>query len=399
MNAVFFIGKRYLFTLSNKSAINLISILSSIAIVVASMSLFVVLSVFSGLKDLSLSFVNQSDPDLKITPKIGKTILIDETFRRALKNEFVVDYTFLIEEKALLRYKNKDVIVEFKGVSENFTEITNYNESLQIGNWFSEKSSGIVVGSGIAQKLSLALNDQLNPLELIIPNVENKDDIRADQAFLSEYLIGVGVFFNTEEANSKNAFIDFDLARNLLSYKIEEVSSIAIKLKPIASINEVKNQLNNVLDNQYNIKTRTELNESLHRMLNTENLVLYIIFFLIILMVMFTLFGALLMMIIEKKQNIKTLNSLGMTLKSIKMLFLVQGTSISVIGGFIGLILGLLIVFIQQKFEMVMINESLAYPVVFDLKNVFDVILTVISLGFFMSWLSTISLSKKFFSL
>lgn len=396
MNSVFFICKKYIFTLSNKSAVNIISILSAIAIIIATISLFVVLSVFSGLKDLSLSLTNQSDPDLKIFPKIGKTIIVDKNLLNSLKFDLVEDFTFIIEEKALLRYKGKDVIVELKGVSDNFLRINDYETSLQLGKWFSKNSSGIVLGSGVAQKLTLALNDQNNPLEVILPKVGKISEMRIDQAFLSEYLIGVGIFFNTEEANAKYAFIDIELARQLVGLKNNQISSIALKIKPHINHEDAKERLDKNLNYKFNINTRSELNSSLHRMLNTENLVLYLIFVLIIIMVMFTLFGTLLMTIIEKKQNLKTLESLGMTLTNIKSIFVLQGTLVSVLGGLIGLFIGVLMIYFQKKYEIVAINETLAYPVEFKWANVFVVLTTVFSLGIFMSWLATISLNRKF---
>lgn len=360
------------------------------------MALFVVLSVFSGLKDLSLSFTNQADPDLKILPLKGKSLIFDKKFKSIVEKNDVVDYTTIIEEKALFRYKGKDIVVELKGVSSNFLDINDYESSIQLGQWFSEKSSGTVVGSGVAQKLSLALNDQENPLEVIVPKAGQINQMRVDQAFMSEYLIGVGVFFNTEEANAKYAFVDIDLAKELLGYKTNEVSSVALKIERGKDANKVKKNLLKAFENNMIVKTRSELNASLHKMLNTENLVLYVIFVLIILMVMFTLFGSLLMMIIEKRINIKTLHDLGMRLSDIKLIFLFQGAFVSIFGAITGVLFGIIIVFLQEKYEIVMINESLAYPVVFNWVNLFIVILTVFSIGAFMSWLASNTISKKF---
>lgn len=366
------------------------------AIVAASMSLFVVLSVFSGLKDLSLSLTNQADPDLKITSKTGKTLILDKEFLENINRDNIEKYTAIIDEKALLRYKGKDVIVDLKGVDTNFLAVNDYEASLQLGKWVSENSSGVVVGSGVAQKLSLAINDQENPLEVIVPKTGKISQVRLDQAFVSEYLIGVGTFFNTEEANNKYAFVDIDLAKSILGFKDNEVSAVAIKVNKPENINAAKKELIKSLGENFVLKTRTELNESLHRMLNTENLVLYLIFLLIIFMVMFTLYGTLLMTIIEKKGNIKTLFSLGMTLQKTRFLFMFQGSFVCFFGGLIGLFIGLIIVWLQENYLFVMINDYLPYPVVLNFFNVFIVMGTISVIGVFMSWLASISINKNF---
>jgi len=362
----------------------------------ASIALFVVLSVFSGLKELSLSYTNQADPDLIILPKKGKMIAINETLIQLLNQKAIESYTFTVSEKALLRYKSKDVIVDLKGVDEHFLEVNAYEKSIQLGQWLSEGSSGVVVGSGIANKLSLALQDQDNPLQVMVPKSGQVNQLRLDQAFLSEYLIGVGVFNNTEEANINFAFIDLTLARELLGYKNNEVSSISMKVSSGINISQIKQTIEIETNNRYQIKTRLELNESLHKMLNTENLVLYLIFLLIIFMVMFTLYGTLLMTIIDKKNNIRTLYNIGMPIKNIRNIFFLQGITICLLGVISGIFIGTLIAWFQNKFNFIMINDFIPYPIIFEWQNVVIVLLTVLVIGGLMTFLGSQRINKNF---
>jgi lipoprotein-releasing system permease protein len=399
LNSSIFIGTRYVFSRNKNSAINIISLLSTGAIIVASISLFVVLSVFSGLKELSLSYTNQADPDLIIGPKKGKKILLDKKLNQLISNKNIESFSFTISEKALLRYKGKDVIVDIKGVDSQFLKVNAYEKSIQLGHWLYSGSSGAVVGSGIANKLSLALQDQDNALEVMVPKSGEINQMRIDQAFLSEYLMAVGVFSNTEEANANFAFIDINLAKDLLGFKENEVSSISLKAYSAKDLAQIKKILEKESNDNYEIKTRLELNESLHKMLNTENLVLYLIFLLIIFMVMFTLYGTLLMTIIDKKNNIKTLFNLGRPIKNIRLIFFIQGLAICFFGVVFGIFIGTIISGFQNKFNVIMINDYIPYPIVFEWQNVAVVFLTVLTIGGLMTFLASQRINKNFIKL
>jgi lipoprotein-releasing system permease protein len=166
-------------------------------------------------------------------------------------------------------------------------------------------------------------------------------------------------------------------------------------LAPNISESDAIDTINNIFPNQVKVKNRAQLNDALYKMLNTENIAVYLIFTLVIIIALFNLIGAIIMMIIEKKSNLKTLYNLGTEIKYLKNIFLFQGNIISIFGGILGLILGIIVVLIQQQFELIMITPSLAYPVVFETKNILIVLFTIVILGFIASKIASSTVSKK----
>ena len=178
-------------------------------------------------------------------------------------------------------------------------------------------------------------------------------------------------------------------------YKSNQISGMEFHLKENADESAVIAQLKNIFKDKVTLKNRAQLNESLYKMLNTENIAVYLIFTLVIIVALFNLIGALIMMILDKKGNLKTLFNLGTEINSLRKIFLLQGTLLSIFGGLIGLALGIILVILQQQYELIMITQTLAYPVVFTLENVLIVMATIISLGFAASLIASSRVSKK----
>jgi len=391
-----YIAKRYLFSGSKNNAINIITGIASVGIIVGTTALFVVLSVFSGLKDFSLSFANDFDPDLKATAKTGKSFLISNEQINSLNTlNGIASYSKIIEERALFTFNGKDQLAYIKGVDANFNQVNQIEKTIFQGEWFEQETQNVVVGYGIAQKLSLVLFDMVNLLEIFVPKSGKGNINLPNDAFKNTIIVPSGVYFINEELNQKYVFASADLVQDLLDYKYNQFSGIEIKLKANANYNDVVNELNTVFKNNLIVKNRAQLNESLYKMLNTENLVLYLIFSLVISVTLFTLIGALTMIIIEKKSNLKTLFNLGTDIKSLKRIFLYQGFIICILGGFIGLVLGVINVLIQQHFSLVMINASMPYPVILNASNVILVIVTITILGFIASYIASSRVTKK----
>lgn len=396
MNFPFYIAKRYAFSLSKTTAINVITFIASFGIIVGAMALFVVLSVFSGLRDFSLSFTNATDPDLRIETLAGKSFFISEKQEAQLASskEFT-KYTKIVEERALFYYKNKEHVAYLKGVDANFSQVNAFDTFLYAGDWLEPNTNQVVVGSGISRKLALGLFDFNNVLEVYIPKpgsglIENPDD-----AFNKSPLLASGIFQVSEDVDEKYIFSSIPLVQGLLNYKPNQLTYIDFKLAPNVSETEAIETLTKIFPKQVKVKNRAQLNDALYKMLNTENIVVYLIFTLVIIIAFFNLIGAIIMMIIEKKTNLKTLYNLGTEIKYLKNIFLFQGNIISIFGGIIGLILGILIILIQQQFELIMITPSLAYPVVFETKNVLIVLFTIVILGFIASKIASSTVTKK----
>ena len=360
------------------------------------MALFVVLSVFSGLRDFSISFTNASDPDLKIFPNQGKHFLITPSQEQKLKQtKGLVSCSKVVEERVLFFFNGKEMVAYLKGVDTNFTKTNSVSKKLFNGQWIKPNTYQAVVGYGISQKLSLGLFDFNNPFEVYVPR-KGKNVIESEaDAFYKSELIPVGIYAISEDIDSKYVYTDLGLTQELLELKPNEVSALEINLKSKTDETKVSEAINAIFNNRITIKNRAQLNATLYKMLNTENIAVYLIFTLVIIIALFNLIGAMIMMIQDKKSNLKTLFNLGSEIKDLKKIFLLQGSLLSVFGGLIGLVLGVLIVLIQQQFQVIMITESLAYPVVFTIENTLIVFFTIVTLGFLSSLIASSRVTKK----
>ena len=363
------------------------------------MALFVVLSVFSGLKDFSLSFSNNFDPDLKISALKGKSFEIsDAQIKSIYAINGVSSMSKIVEEKVLFMFNNKEEVASIKGIDSLYSNVNNVKKSLYNGQWLKPETYQCVVGYGISDKLSLGLFDFNNKFEVFVPKpgsgtIENPAD-----AFSQTAIIPVGIYAVNDEIDSKYVFVDLGLAQELLLYKSNQISGIEIKLKSGANEDLVKTKISEILNNKVLIKNRAQLNDSLYKMLNTENFAVYLIFTLVIILTLFTLAGAIIMMILDKKSNLKTLFNLGVGIKDLKKIFLFQGTLLTFFGGLIGLALGVIIVLVQQYFQVIMITPTLAYPVAFNFQNIIIVFLTIFTLGFIASYIASSRVGKSLLS-
>jgi len=365
-------------------------------IIVGTMALFVVLSVFSGLKVFSLSFTNEIDPDLKMTSTLGKSFFISPDQEKEIKNiQGVASYTKIIEERVLFLFKDKQQVTYLKGVDSVYPVVNDIKKKLFNGQWLKRDTYQVVIGYGIAQDFSMGIMDFENPLQIFAPKPGKGAIDNPEEAFNKTDVLPVGIYSVSEELDSKYVFADLGLVQELLMYKPNQISGIELNLKENADENAVKGKLQTIFKNKITLKNRAQLNESLYKMLNTENIAVYLIFTLVIIVALFNLIGALIMMILDKKGNLKTLFNLGTPIHHLRKIFLLQGTLLSVFGGVIGLVLGIILVVLQQQYEMIMITPTLAYPVVFTLENVLIVMGTIVSLGFVASLIASSRVSKK----
>jgi lipoprotein-releasing system permease protein len=396
LNFPLYIAKRYSISTSKNNAINIINRIASMGIIIGALALFVVLSVFSGLKEFSLSFTNAIDPDLKLNATLGKSIFITPKQECQIKQiDGLVSYSKIIEERVLFTFDGKQQVTYLKGIDSLFTKVNPVEKNLFNGQWLAPNTNQVVVGYGIAQQFSMGLLDFNRPLQVFVPKPGKGAIENPEQAFNQSDLLPIGIYTVNEDLDSKYVFADLGLAQELLEYKPNQVSGLEIKIQKGANEKAVIEQLQTIFNNTITVKNRAQLNESLYKMLNTENIAVYLIFTLVIVVALFNLIGALIMMILDKKGNLKTLFNLGVEIKDLRKIFLLQGTLLSVFGGVIGLLLGIVIVVLQQQFELIMITPTMAYPIVFTLENVLIVLGTIISLGFIASLIASSRVSKK----
>ena len=397
MNFSLYIAKRYLFTKTSNNAINIITLIASFGVIVGSLALFIILSGFSGLRTFSYSLLDASDPDIKITAVKGKSFLFtDELQHLLIDNKAIQETAKVIEERVFLEHNDKNEIAYIKGVQENYVKITNIDSSLAIGDWLDKDYlKTAVVGRTIAIKLSLGVRSFGDPLSIMVPR-GGTGFISASNAFYKTDVQIVGLYSGTEEFESKYVFVNLAEAQRLLRFKENQITGIEVKLVDSLKADEIANQLQTSFGNNYKVQTKEQLNEVFYKVINTENFVSYLIFTLIVIIALFNVIGTIIMMIIDKKQNLKTMFNLGTSVQQIKQIFVFQGFLLTLFGMLIGLGLGCILVFIQKQFGLFMITENLPYPVEFKLFNLVIVILTITTLGYIASKIASSRITKEF---
>jgi lipoprotein-releasing system permease protein len=372
------------------------TIIAASGTVIAAAALFIVLSGFAGLKNFSLEFSSFVDPDLKMFPSEGKSFVM--TNQNVLNIEAIngiQSYSKTIEERVILEFDGKKQIVTMKGVDENFNKVTAIDTMIYYGNWLERGTDQIVSGGGISNKLSYGVLDLTRHQTIYVPKPGKGQITSVKGAFNSVKAYNIGVFDINEELNNEYIFSNIETARYLLNYEDNQISSIEFKLHPEADKTEVSTQLQAIFGNTVQIKDRAQLNDALYKMLNTENVAVYLIFTLVIIIALFNVIGALIMMILDKKESLHTLFNLGTTTKDIRRIFFLQGSLMTILAGTIGLILGIVIVFLQKQFALIMLTPSLPYPVELKIINVFVVLATLIVLGILASKLASQRITKN----
>ena len=401
MNYPLYIAKRYLFSKSNKNAVNIISRIAIIAVILGAMALFIVLSGFSGLKEFALQFTNMFDSDLKVIPAKGKTLqLTEEQFIKIQKIEGIEAVSKTIEERIFIRYEGKNHIAFIKGVDENYSKVTPVDSLLLVGDWLVPNQNEVVIGFGISAKLSIPPRDYGKLIEVYVPKpgTGQINVLDPTSAFNSERVVASGIYEINDELNGKYLFSDIDFSRNLLGLDSTKVSFLEFKLNPAAQEEEVKADISGIFPEEIIIKNRFQQNDALYKMLNSEKLFTYLFVSLIAAIAIYNLAGTIIMIILEKRGNIKTLYFLGLTLKEIRKVFFYNGVLMTLIGVFIGLFLGSVLVLLQIQYGFVPITESLPYPVKFKLINLLIVFLTITLLGGMASKIASLRVSQRLLS-
>ncbi len=350
------------------------SILAIVGVIVSSTAMFVVLSGFSGLKNYSLEFISFVSPEIKITPTKGKSFVFTDKIKSFLKNENIY-YGLSYEDKALLSVNENTRIVKVRGVDQFFPK-KSIDSIIYQGLWFGKGSEEIVVGLGAAYDLGISTFDAISPIKLYAPKPGKGQVFSEKDVLRSINVLASGIFSLNEDLNKSLVLCDIELAKKLFELKNNEVGSI-----DIYDTDGSLEKITSFFGSQFSVETQIQQNRSIYKMLNTEQVAIYLIFSLIVVVALSNMFGALMMMVIEKQKNLQTLMVLGVTKSEVGKIFFYQGGLISIVGCFIGLGAGVLLVFLQQRFSLFMITPSLAYPVVFEVKNFLFVFFSVCALG------------------
>ncbi|WP_439880790.1 ABC transporter permease [Pontibacter sp. MBLB2868] len=375
MNFPFLIAKRYFFSRKKRNIISIISNIAMIGVAVGSAALIIVLSVFNGLEDLIREIYSSFDSDLKITAVEGKSFETDTEFmNRIRKTPGVAVVSEIIEDNALLRYNDRQMVVKVKGVSDNFFEQNTIAESVVEG------SSDLVyndtyhalVGRGVQYQLSIRPTNQFVPLQFLYPRNTKFNPLNPEGAFNSLNILPGGIFAIERQYDDSYVFVPLNFAEELLEYGRRR-TALEIKVTEDAKIEQVKQELQKRLGSSFKIQNSDEQHTSLLRAVKVEKLFVFITFAFILFIASLNIFFSLSMLVIDKKKDIAILASMGATAKTIRNIFLLEGALVAFIGAAYGLTLGMLICNLQQTFGLVSMGMATsvveAYPVKMEVED------------------------------
>ena len=399
MNFSFFIAKRYLFSSKTKRAVNIISFVSVMGVIIGTSALVLLLSVFNGFEDLLLSMYNSFDPHIKITSNEGKTFNGESVISELESSDDILYFTEVLEEKVLMKNGEHEFIASIKGVGDDFSKMTNLDSIIVEGENFDnyESNSVAVLGQGVAYHLSMGVGNIFNRLKIFVPDRESKTLLNPSSAFASTSVLPIGIFSLGAEYDSKYIITPIVFLQDLLQKK--EVSAIQVQLKDESKMLEVQKYLQSILGENFIVSNRLQQHAVLHKILNSEKLGVFIILTFMLLIATFNIIGSLSMLMIEKKKDIQTFWNLGATQKSIQKIFFTEGMLTIIIGSFLGILLGLLLATLQMKYGIIGMGEGNfiihSYPVAIHYADLIWVEITVLIIGLFASWYPAKVLSKR----
>lgn len=397
MNFPFFIARRYLFSKKSTHAINVISAISVVGVAVATMALVVTLSVFNGFHDMVASFFTAFDPQLKVTPVMGKTAPADDPILTQIKQLPQIDVaTETVEDQALVIYHGRQAMVTVKGVEDNFDQLTHIKEILVGDGDFELHAADMfygIPGIRLAEALGTGYTYQ-EPIKVYAPRREGQLNMANPMdGLVEDELYSPGVLFEVLQGKyDKNYMLtSIDFTRRIFEQQ-GMVSALELRLKPGSNFESVKKDIKKIAGDKYYVKDRFEQQDDTFKIMKIEKLMAYIFLTFILMIACFNIIGSLSMLIIDKKDDVVTLRNLGASDKQIVHIFLFEGRLISAIGAVLGIVLGLLLCWAQQTYGLVKLGSSSAsfvvnaYPVSVHPEDVILIFITVLVVGFLSVW-------------
>lgn len=405
MNFPFYIARRYLFSKKSHNAINVISTISVCGVALATLALVCTLSVFNGFQDLVEAFFTAFDPQLKITAVRGK--VFDGQDKRVLqlkKLPEVAVYSESLEDNVMVQYQGRQAMAVIKGVEDNFDQLTPI-DSILFGRGDlllrDEVVDYAIPGIQLLSTLGSGIRF-LDPLEIYAPRRGAKVNMaNPSTGFVTGNLFSSGLVFavNQEKYDASYILTSMDFARKLFQYTTE-VSAVNLKLKDGVDTDAAKKHIQQLLGDDFRVQDRYEQQADTFRIMEIEKLISYLFLTFILMIACFNVIGSLSMLIIDKRDDVVTLRNLGASDKQIVRIFLFEGRMISLFGALAGVILGLLLCWLQQEYGLISLGDSGsfvvdAYPVSVHASDVIIVFVTVLLVGFLSVWYPVRFLSKR----
>lgn len=407
MNLPFYIAKRYLFSKKSHNAINVISAISVCGVALATLALVCTLSVFNGFHDLISSFFTHFDPDLKIEVIKGKVFnptpsMIEDI--KAIEGVEVVSLT--LEDNAVAKYKENQTMVTIKGVDDNFQALTHIEDVLH-GNpefkLYDEVVDYGIMGRSLMYILGTGIQP-FDPIEIYAPRKGGKVNLANPMSnFHRAPLYSPGTVFDINEARYSTSYIisSIDYARNLFGYT-NEVTAIEIRLTDDANITRVKQSLQSIVGDTFTVKDHYEQQEATFKVIEIEKFVTYLFLCFILMVACFNIISSVSMLILDKRDNAATLRNLGATDSMVSRIFIYEGNLIALLGALVGLVLGIILCLLQQKFGFIGLGDGQfvvnAYPVRVQITDIILVLASVLFVSAVSVWLPIRLLNRFFYN-
>ena len=406
MNLSLYIAKRYLFSKKSHQVINIISGVAIAGIALATAAMVCTLSVFNGFQGVVAKQFSAFDADIKITAASGKVITTDAPeIGKVADMQDIAALSFCVEGKAMASYGGSQAMVTIKGVDNNFASLTEIDKVL-IGPGEFVLNDGMndyaVLGGGLTGILNCGILFT-TPIEIYAPNrLENVNLTIPARNFKKSELHSTGLVFvlNQPEYDGEYIITSDSFARNLFRREANEATSMELKIRSGANAAKTKKEIEAILGSGYTVQDRYEQQESVYKVMQVEKMISYIFLTFILMVACFNIIGSLAMLIIEKRENMKTLRSMGAESKTIANIFVFEGAIISAFGALIGIVTGVALSLAQQHFGLISLGDGAmivdSYPVVIIPSDVAITFFTVIAVGFLTVWLPVKALTKRY---
>ena len=371
-----------------------------LGVAVGTAAMIAVLSGFNGLESLIRSFYNTFDPDLKIIAVQGKYLPDDTTqfeFLNALHG--VENYSLILEDKALLKFRDKEFIATIKGVDTKYQVVTKFTNAIINGSYFGNMTDEVgVLGVGVAYHLNLLRLDFVDPIQIYVPKPDYKIGLDPMQSVRMQRLYPIGTFSVQPDYDVKYVVTPLAFARNLFERQ-SGITSVEVKLAGDVDLKTVQEDIANKLGPGYKVLNRNEQQITIFRVMQIEGMATFLILAFILTIASFGIIGTLIMLVLEKRGDINTLRSMGATTQFIKKVFLQQGLLISFIGCGLGVLLGILLVLAQEQLGFITLGQGYAldnYPVELRFEDIAKVFVTIMAIGSLISWVAVRRIKTDF---
>jgi lipoprotein-releasing system permease protein len=395
LNTSYYIAKRYLFSKKSVSAINLISGISMLGVFVGSAALIIILSVFNGFESIVLSMYNTFSPDFRIEAVKGKTFdPSGKRFDALKKDKRIINYTEVLQEKALIRYGDGQAIALIKGVSREYIKgRANLDSAISSGSFILERGDEnmAVIGSSIQNYLSVNTDNNFRSIDVYSPRkgAMNSGNPADEFNVFSIYPSGV---LSVQQEFDNLMIVPLRFARLLLDEE-KKVSLIEINIKPDIPVSDFQKDVKELLGKDFLVKNRSQQNQLLYKILNSEKWAIFLILTFVLIIAIFDIIGSLTMLVIDKRKDIAILSSLGADNSLIQGIFFIEGMMISIVGCVLGMASGLLFCIFQQQFKFIKMSGANlmidAYPVSIKWIDFILVLVTVLLVSLIASSISS----------